>query len=325
MSDGRPDYVVIVGHGRSGTNWLVDLIDISRETHCRSEPEGVRGGALNRMPGADFDRECDDVLDAKWDDAVRVVSMRFGERDRRAVRRKAYLHELPRRLGLTRLVLDSHARSRLGRLLPSLRSGEWRLPKFAGSEERLARALHVLKLAGDPGWAAWVLRNRPRVATLHIIRHPGGFLNSWRNRYFGKHDAAEVVAANRRRLERLVELHPEWAKLLGPIAGMSAEESELWYWRYAMEAICEAGEGRPGYRLVVYERLAADPIAVMRDVYAACGLPWTTEVAAGMNAISRESENIADAWRSKLAPEHRALVERILAGSPLRSIWPEAS
>jgi len=28
-----------------------------------------------------------------------------------------------------------------------------------------------------------VLVNRPQTAVLHIVRHPGGFLNSWRNRY----------------------------------------------------------------------------------------------------------------------------------------------
>lgn len=44
----RPDYVLVVG-GRSGSTWVLDLLDQSAETFCRNEPYGAAGSSLARL------------------------------------------------------------------------------------------------------------------------------------------------------------------------------------------------------------------------------------------------------------------------------------
>ena len=39
-------YVLIAGQGRSGTNWLLQILDLSSQTHCRNEPNDCIGSAL---------------------------------------------------------------------------------------------------------------------------------------------------------------------------------------------------------------------------------------------------------------------------------------
>jgi len=43
------DYAVIVGHGRSGTNWLHKLFDLSEETYCRNEPHELSDSPISRF------------------------------------------------------------------------------------------------------------------------------------------------------------------------------------------------------------------------------------------------------------------------------------
>ena len=43
-------YALIAGHGRSGTNWLLHLLDRSATTHCRNEPNEIAGNAFAALP-----------------------------------------------------------------------------------------------------------------------------------------------------------------------------------------------------------------------------------------------------------------------------------
>ena len=45
----RPEYALIVGQGRSGTSWLLDLFDLSPQTFCRNEPYGINGSPLANL------------------------------------------------------------------------------------------------------------------------------------------------------------------------------------------------------------------------------------------------------------------------------------
>jgi hypothetical protein len=195
------------------------------------------------------------------------------------------------------------------------------MPFWVGSEAALERAVVVFKMIQIPGWVAWVLARRPSTKIVHIVRHPGGFLNSWRNRHLGVHDPEEVRTENRNRLDVIRTAHPEWAGRFGDIDAMAVGESELWYWRYATETINAAGAGKPQYHLILYEHLAADPTAVMRRVFEFSGLEWDDRIARRVRARSTESTSIAAAWRSKLSKEEVAHVERVLAGSPMERWW----
>lgn len=156
---------------------------------------------------------------------------------------------------------------------------------------------------------------------LHIVRHPGGFLNSWRNRYLARRDPEAVSNANRARLKIVTEADPSSAALFGDIDQMCVEESELWYWRYATETIHAAGAALPAYKLIIYEKLAADPVGVARRVYEICGLPWHAAIQETIRKSSSDSTRIADAWRSNMRGESCELLDRIMEQSRMRQWW----
>lgn len=309
----RPPYSVVTGQGRSGTSWLLSLFDFSSTTFCRNEPYRIAGSPLESAAShRRVARRDEGEIGEIWDAAMAQTTHVMGERDLRIEVPKSYLHPLSMRLGLHRWIRKPQFRSAVSILHPSLSRREWPIPWWLGSEARLETALPVVKLVAAPGWVSLILRHRPDVPVFHVIRHPGGFLNSWRNRYLDKNDPASVREANRERLEEVAASDTTWANRFGDIGPMSVEESELWYWRYANEVVYEAGKTSDNYHRLVYEELVSHPIESMRHSYMAAGLQWDAQVERAIRASSSQSASIASAWREQLSPEHRELVDRVL-------------
>jgi hypothetical protein len=308
----RPDYVLIVGHGRSGTNWLIQQFDLSPETFCRSEPDTLGGSRFEPLIADRAVVRADQELLARgWDEAVHWARSRMGSADRVIRVRKPFLYEAARRLGGYRVVSRPRYRKLLRLALPSLAGEEWEVPSWLGDERKLAEALPILKLVMPPGWASFVLRERRSIPVFHIIRHPGGYLNSWSNRYLASHDYDQVSDENADRLRAIVSNDPSWAAHFGDIEAMSIDESELWYWCYANSVIFDAGRGSSHYHRIIYEDLARNPVEIAKQMYDDCGLAWTPDVERRVRESGVQSTSIADAWRAKLSPEQQGLVERI--------------
>ncbi len=308
----RPDYVLIVGQGRSGTNWLLELLDLSRETFCRNEPYGASSSPLNREAVARhrfIERPDQRLLEECWDEAANWTRLHMGIRDPRTTIRKDYLHEAARQLGLYRLVYGPRLRRVLSAVVPSLRGEEWKIPSWLGGREQLERSIAILKLVAPPGWATFVLRRRPGVPVLHIVRHPGGFLKSWSSRYAANEDPAKHLRENHRRLHEIASVAPDWKKQFGRIEDMSLDESELWYWYYANEIVFRAGSESTDYHHVIYEDLVQNPVAVMKPLYEVCGLQWNSAIEESVAQTGLGSD-VAGAWREALSETQRALVDR---------------
>jgi len=313
----RADYALIVGQGRSGTNWLLDLFDQSSETFCRNEPYGAAESPLNELiENRLYVYPDQGLLEERWDEAARSTSVHMGERDHGISVPKAYLYEFSRVLGLCRAVQGPRSRRLLRLLLPSLRGGQWRAPSWVANPRKLAEATAILKLVTSPGWAVFVLRRRPTVPVFHIVRHPGGFLNSWVNRWVAGQDTEQNLRDEQQRLRGVAELDREWDERFGEIFSMSIEQCALWYWMYANQVIYEAGKQSDQYHHIVYEDLVADPVAVMKPCYEATGLGWSSDIEARIARSALGSASIASAWRNKLSPERIQLVEEFLQMEP---------
>jgi hypothetical protein len=311
----RHDYALIVGQGRSGTNWLLELLDLSPETFCRNEPYGAVESPLNRLTTHRWVVRADQrELEAQWDDAIHWTRTHMGDRDPAVRVRKNHLYQAGRWLGAYRCVRGPRLRAVLGSVLPSLRGQEWEIPWWLGSRASLARSLPILKLVAPPGWATFVLRRRPAIPVLHIVRHPGGFLNSWSNRYLTSRDPEAVLRANLARLRDVVAADPSWGKRFGDIEAMNAEESELWYWHYANEVVFRAGSSVPGYRRIIYEELVQDPVRVMRRLYELCGLTWANSIESAVRRTASTSD-LAYGWRKRLDRDQQGLAERFAEGA----------
>lgn len=316
------DPILVVGHGRSGTNWMLNLLDLSSETHCRNEPNELEGSPLGaiRTPRA---RHGETDVAERWESAVAWTLERQGERDHTILVRKRHLHGWSQALGLPALVRRPKVRGALSTLLPSLRAPEWPLPSWLGRRHELRGARLVLNVHAVGAWLDWLLVHRPGIRVVHVVRHPGGFLRSWQTRYLAKNDRDFVARENVRRLEEVRRLDPEWAASFGDPAELSIEETELLYWRYSTEWIHTAAEGHPAYRLVMYEDLTRETERVLREVYDHCGLTFADEVAAHLSERPARPETL-DAWRSKLDAHALAAVARVLEESPLGDWWPDA-
>ena len=321
---GEIEYALVSGHGRSGTNWLLDLFDLSPQTFCRNEPSGIEGSPLKKLDHDRWVKRRDQGgLSDGWDEAVRWTATHMGERDRKITMPKNHMYQISRDLGLHRIVRGPKYRRALSFALPSLRGGEWTPPSMVFNRKRLAQALPVLKLVSSPGWSDYVLHHRPHVCLFHIVRHPGGYLHSWENRYRSKQDEETIHRLNRARLEDIAGEQPEWAERFGDIAAMSTEESELWFWCHAAETIDRAGENKPAYRRIVYEELASDATPIVRHCYETCGLDWSEGIERAVVAASEVSQGIAAKWQTSLNDEQIELVLRILSQSNMRDLWPE--
>lgn len=318
----KRNYVLIAGHGRSGTNFLLQLLDMSSLTHCRNEPDELGSSLLRELPGKFVYAGAAPSLDEGWDPAVESASESIGIRDHRIPVPKEHFRSLTGRQG-QRLWCSPQMSSLLASMNLFGSRDERRIPIWLGRKAAVRAALPVLKMNQIPGWISWVIPRRSDAKVLHIVRHPGGFLASWKSRYLKSKDREFVTAQNRQRLAEVAVVDPSWGNRWGDPTAMTAEESELWYWRYAAESIHAAGENADNYHLVVYDQLTSEPVEISKEVYRFCELPWRAGHKQMVQEMTRGSQQIASAWRQKLSAADQELVSRILDGSTLASCWDD--
>jgi hypothetical protein len=296
---GSWDCILIFGYGKSGTKRLLGTLDLSPETHCRNEPYNHSGSPWQRLrtlPRGYIVRPADDaLLRAEWDPAVE------------------WCH----------LLRSARARRLAGWVLPELRRAEWRLPAWAGDRAMLEKSLLVLKINQSPGFACWVLRNRPTQKVIHIVRHPAAVLHSWSTRFLRNQDCERVRRDNINRLKLIANADPSWSERFGDVEGMTVEEAEMWFWLYVTQVTHDAGKGRAQYHLVLDENVIQRPVDVAQTLYRECGLPWAGSVEDALLDKAAEWRFFASPWRDLLEPQQGGMIERILDSSPLREFWNE--
>ena len=319
----KTDYIVISGQGRSGTKWIAKLFDLSPKTHIRNQPNEISNTPLDSLPYREIDPGNDiEELDTKWDDAIEHSSNHIGWREIPIVVKKDHMHQWCWKLGFYRMMRGPKYRKILGLLMPELRNEEWRYPWWLGNKDKFSQSIAVMKIVQPPGWTAFVLRHRKNIFVSHIIRHPGGFINSWLNRYVSETDINSVHKANISRLKQVASSSSHWHELLGDIDSMDTYEAELWYWRYSNETIITAGkENQDNFQVVVFEDLAADPLPIAKDFYDKAGLEFTDEIQSLILSENKNSGSIAGMWKNKLNDKQIELVESFLEKSFLGEYW----
>ena len=261
-----------------------------------------------------------------WRAAVATAAGRIGQADHHPRTRKSHIPRWVQQSGLYNAVLG---KPRFHALLSPLESGfrqaawEFAPPRWLVNRDAFDTATPVIKLVQVPGWIEWVLDHDPNAHVVHIVRHPGGFLNSWKNRWLAFQDCEAVRFANQRRLETVGQHAPAWAALWGDPSELSVTESELWFWRYAAERIDTAGRERANYTALTFEELAAVPTETSRLIYEQVGLPLDTKIEKSIELLSQGARSIASKWRESCTKFECDLVESILDASFLSTWWGE--
>lgn len=315
--------VVITSAGKSGSKRALKVFDLSPQTHCRCEPNALEGSRFDALPSREvLHPGNNEAMALQWDQAVEAAARCIGIRDHLPSPPKRYQWSVARQLRLYRLLKHAKLRRALSIAMPSLRGAEWPLPRWLGSRQALAQAALVLKIGPAAGWVPWLLEYRPQARIINIVRHPGGFLNSYIGRWLTNADRKKnAPRLNRARLHCVARFDRQWARRLDQIDRMSAVEAELWYWRYVYKTIHAAGRDNPQYLLVRDEDLVADPVGTAKRLYQFAGLDWCDSAQTYLEQIAEHWQTRTAPWQELLDDEHAEIVKRVLAGSALQSWW----
>lgn len=302
----RAPIALVTCAGRSGSKWVMQLLDLSPVTLCRNEPHRIDPGLA--------DPECDD-----WMDRALRAGAQIGVHDLKPEGIKDI-----GRAWTNALRLDRALRSGTGRRVWG-KKGVIGYPGLLYKTGQIDQTTRILKIINARHLVCKLLSEQPEIPVIHVIRHPGGMLKSWITRFAPRFGDHEILETQRGIVRKIHGFDPAFEAVSGPADAMTLEEAKLWSWMHAQEHLLRSGEGSDRYRAVVFERLAADPMPEVRRIYDAVGLDITPGIESGVARLTRESTSIASAWREKLTPEQVDAVDRVLgASATLRSCWPDA-
>lgn len=323
--------ILVTGNGRSGTNWVLDILNMSPSTHCRNEPHRISSSPFHIL--TQFCETLDgkpDIADI-WDEAAAWTACRFGERDPYVATQKKHLYPLSRSLELSNLLLKLRKHQLARVLVPNIGQAEWLMPWWMGNNRKLQDASAVFKIINtDPRNITWLLANRPNVPIIHMVRHPGGRLNSWLTRFLPTQDERTILNRNRMRLEVIQQIDKEWAKNFSDIGSMTLIETEVWLWRYFNEKVYQIGQTYQQYICIIYEEITQDPLGYAEKIYDFCNLSIdqkTREIIEDRlgqsvwGKLSGTSQSIAEAWKTNLSSDIIDIINRVLDDSLMKDWW----
>lgn len=327
--------IYIFGYGRSGTNWLLNIFGLHHETHCRNLPNKKRTSSFAHLPLSDGRFDPDDSFDALWDEAVKWACMHYGERDRMPRSKKNYLYKFPFHLGMWQILEKRKIRLMLSPFSPSLALSEWSLPWWLGPRNALDKARPVLKIVASHNWGRWAIKNRLNSPKIHIIRHPGGVMQSWSKRYLAMNDHNKVLNASIERLNSVVECSPQWNDMIGDLTKINVVEAEMWFWRYSTEELLRTGQRYDNYMVAIYEKLIAEPLEETRRIFDFCELILTDEIIDQLLPADTETviahskwynkipadHSLANQWRNSISGADLQIINKVLDGSMMQDWW----
>ncbi|MEM8770975.1 MAG: sulfotransferase [Pseudomonadota bacterium] len=310
------NYVVIVGHGRSGSNRLLDTLDCHEATFCRNEPNELQGAVMAALEDGFFEDRLSPDFQRHWRASIARAAARCSGKDRFDACRKVY-HAFPYsdRVGAY-IFKRRRLRLALGLVVRDMKKEEWETAAFHIDQAALRRATPVFKILLNPGWLTRTHEDDENQRVIHNIRNPVAFLKSWRNRYVTPTGPEKVYRDNLETLDLVLAAfgRPRWS-----VPAFSEEalfETELWRWRYVNEALYSALNGSPRYMVTRYEDYDDDPKAIARAVYAFAGLQFEQKHAERISEM--ENTLFGDAPRpAEIKIDMEPILERVLADSPL--------
>ena len=302
---------MISGNGRSGSNRLLDILDLSEITACRNEPDEINGGRLSGFGFQLFNDQLQKPDIVELHRELIAAGYIRSDRDRFNRSEKQFLTPIGKSL------LPVMARRKLRTLAHTtglMRNPlEWKLPQVAINDNPI---LPIVKLNARPIWAEQVAKIEPGLRIVHNIRQPWKFLNSWYNRfilnqdtlaasftehfadvpllleYYGRNDSARLREGN---LENIVEV-------------------ELWRWRYVNERLMKFDTENARYLRVTYEDIDANPVSAAHQVYEFLDLDLSPKV----------EEDIANLKNTLFAKPHKNKLDTILVSKLMTSVLAES-
>ena len=302
-------HVVVTGSGRSGTNRLLDILDMHGLTLCRSEVHALDGDFGKLSVAASQDALPADFSD-QWSAAVASSIGKMSRRDRMKVDGKSYLNLA------ARVVVPVLRKTRLRKVVLAGDPDEWPIPRICMRPN--VTIVPVLKIQSRQ---CWLLRSHPVLSSqivIHTLRNPADYLNSWWKRWVSKIGPEE---AYRRVCALTAPIYEENDRPALP-AEYSIENlvrGQLSIWRRSNGLISQLS-GSPRYGLFRYEDVSSDPTGEAARLYDLAGLEFDDEtrqnVATMRNTLFKKIDT-PSLDRDMI----RSAMEDVLSDCPLGSIY----
>lgn len=314
--------VLLLGAPRSGTTWLGKILDTHPQVLYRFEPDRAHRAAhlpLICPPArvADFQDAAKEYLRELL--GVRALpvagtqpAFRKFYRPRVLGRpRDAWIRLLRRVMRRQRKLRRWLRRRRIPDLIPAWRRGKLR---------------PVIKSVAARGRAGLFAAAMPEARIIFLVRDPFGYVAAMlRGTRTGRHHGAV-------RVEELLATEQARAFGLTPqmFDTMSMVERFAWDWAILNRKALDELEGRGNVRVVSYQDLVTNPIAVCRDLFAFLDLDWTQATEEFLRSsqdyqgrdpylrLFRNTRRNANAWRAELNGEDQ---QRILRVAQAASLW----
>ena len=207
-------------------NWLVDILDASSLTHCRNEPNEVEGASLEYLQSLWYSKDALEKVISAWDERVAIAKISTSERDHHIETPKQHVYAISQKIGLSSWPVRPKIRRVLRLFLSDLRRGEWRVPWWISDRYALQNSCAVIKVNMLAAWFVnWHIHKYPNCPTIHIVRHPGGYLNSSIRRFFSQCTASQLHKERQyygKMLSTAVQIAPHWSDILGDIESMDS-------------------------------------------------------------------------------------------------------
>jgi hypothetical protein len=294
----RPPLVLVTCAGRSGSKWMLKMLNFHPQTLCRNEPnrEGMDPGLAD--PDA-----------TNWEQRAMDSGAKIGFIDLAPDCVKDYARGWVKLTRADKLLYSRRVQNMTGRY------PEAGYPWFMFNPSKVGDAQRVMKIINARYLICKILEETDHIPVIHLIRHPGGMLSSWLTRYVPEQNQNALLVKQRGILARIHEREPDFKQISGPVEGKDLAELKIWCWRHAQEHMLTLGALHPRYLQVTFEKLSQRPVEIMEPIYALCGLEYTESIKARIEHETSASPEIASAWKNKLSSEHQDLIERVLNGS----------
>lgn len=322
-SNAKPNEIMITGSGRSGTTWLASIFDSHPDTFYLHEPEWVLSNPIMTFaPGPD-------EIEALEDDARRLYRAMRSVRGLRAVsKRPLFLKSY--RGPAARLIRNALMVS-LGAAGRFVDTTAIPIPDLIRTGQR-DRVVSVIKSVVANMRLPVLARALPDVRFVLIVRHPCGVAASL------ERGIREAKMAAPRVYDAQLALPPAAKHGLDREAAdqLSPDEAAAAVWMITNEYAMETTRDQANVRILKYEDLCADPLAVGRDLFSWVGLPWAAETedfiglsldkpddSSAYHAVVRNPLVAANRWKETLSPYRQTAIRSLVAGSAPARLFPD--
>jgi len=317
-------YILIAGHGRSGSNRVLDVLDCHPVTFCRNEPNEITGNSLLfSLPDGFFPDTLPTGFPALWDAARAEAMTRLSERDRFDRAPKLWTQKGPQHDLIGAILKRRRARQLAGIVRPDLAHADYSMPPGFADPVKLHRdALQVMKILLMPAWTIAAHDHDRGTRIIHNIRQPEAFLRSWYTRYVSTRDPESVYADNLPYLTRILPVFDQKPRRNISYSAEKLFESELWRWRYVNESLFNALSGSKRYLISPYEAFDHDPDDAALAIFSFAGLVADDQTLARVRRLKNIFSTHGKSGKTSpsLPVTQRfltRLIETVLEGSPL--------